>query len=131
MSEITQMATYAELRELALLSEASIDLQIQYWLTVTFATIVASFAARNALTRKLRLIVTALYLTATFMFVSRWYYKAIDLFQYSEMLEGIGGGGPIPVATIVSRIVLMLLGTLATVYFVYFRASRDNDEDHK
>ena len=100
MSKITQIATYAELRELALLSEASIDLQIQFWLTVTF------------------------------VFASRWYYKTIDLFQYQEMLKSLGDEGVTPVATIISRIILMLLGTLATVYFVYFRATSNNDEYH-
>ena len=37
-----------ELYELILLGEASIDSQFQLWLTCTFATIVASVAARQA-----------------------------------------------------------------------------------
>jgi hypothetical protein len=119
-----QQPSIAEIRELILMSEASIDYQIQFWLTVTFATIVASFAARRLLTKKLRALITALYLTATFVFASRWYYEVIDLLQYQDMLDEVGFENVDPLATAISRIVLMLLGTFATVYFVYFGASQ-------
>ncbi len=79
-----QQPTIAEIRELILLSEASIDYQIQFWLTVTFATIVASFAARNLLAPKLRALITSLYLTATFVFASRWYRSCVSPCKFSS-----------------------------------------------
>jgi len=108
-----------ELLELILLSEASIDLQVQLWLTATFATIVASFAARHQLTPKMRWIVSFLYVLATFVFASRWYYEVGDLLAYTEALAKAGIDNPMPFATGLSRIVLMSFGTLATLYFIH------------
>ena len=109
----------ADLLELILLGEASIDVQFQLWLTSTFATIVASFAGRHLLTTKMRWVVTVLYLLATFVFASRWYYDAWNITSYREMLTQVGFDNATPVATVASRVVLMLCGTLATVYFLH------------
>ena len=117
------MPTFAELHELVRLSEATIDSQFQFWLTVTFATIVATFAARNLLSRKLRLIVSALYLLSTVFFASCWYYAALDLFEYQRMLEELGFDTYTPFATIFTRLVLVLFGSAVTIYFVHFGAS--------
>ncbi len=116
---MTDSPTFAELRELVSLSEASIDSQFQFWLTVTFAIIVASFAARHLLSGKLRHVITFLYLLSTFVFASRWYYDYLDLVQYGEMLEALGFDVLIPFPTAISRILLMAIGTLVGIYFVY------------
>ena len=113
----------SELLELTLLSEAAIDTQVQFWLTATFATIVASVAGRSLLTPKLRALILSLYLTATFVFVSRWFYEANDLANYQEMLDHLGFENAAPGLTIIGRIVLMALGTCATAYFVYYDSS--------
>ena len=111
--------TFAELRELILLSEASIDYQFQFWLTVTFAIILASFFARNLISGKLRHVIAFLYLLSTFVFASRWYYKYLDLVQYGEMIEALGFEVLAPIPTAIGRILLMAAGTLAATYFVY------------
>ena len=112
----------AELLELIVLGEASIDVQFQLWLTSTFATIVASFAGRHLLTTKMRWVVTVLYLLATFVFASRAYYDAGNITLYREMLTQVGFENATPVATVVSRVALMLCGMLATVYFLHLDA---------
>ena len=119
--DIVQQPTIAELLELILMSEESIDTQFQFWLTTTFATIIASFAARDLLNRSMRMLISALYLSATFVFASRWYYEGVDLFRYGEMLDGLGFQSEVPVATAFSRVLLMSLGTLATIYFVHIQ----------
>jgi hypothetical protein len=116
----------SEILELTLLSEAAIDAQVQFWLTATFATIVASVVGRSLLTPKLRALVLSLYLTATFVFVSRWYYEANDLGNYQEMLDLIGYENKPPALTIIGRLVLMAFGTCATAYFVYFTRFNEN-----
>ena len=70
------------------------------------------------LTTKMRWIVSVLYVLATFVFVSRWYYDGVDLFAYRVLLRQAGIDDPIPIATLLSRLVLILSGTLATLYFV-------------
>ena len=113
-----------ELYELILLGEASIDAQFQLWLTCTFATIVASFVARNLLTRK---IVTALYLLVTFVYVSRWHYDGVVILAHREALYRAGLEHPSVFRTAVSRAVTMLFGTFATLYFVHLKPQSDRD----
>jgi len=101
------------------MSEASIDGQFQFWLSVTFAVIVASFAGRQFLVGHLRHVVAFLYLLSTFVFASRWYYDYLDLKTYGEMLQLLGHEALVPFATAASRITLMCVGTLSATYFVY------------
>ena len=114
-----EQPSIADLLELIMMAESSIDTQFQFWLTVTFATIVASFVARNLLTSKMRMITSALYLVATFVLASRWYYDAQDIVVYIEMLATLNYTNPPPIATSFSRMLLMVLGTFATIYFLY------------
>lgn len=67
--------TTGEILELMLIHEQFIDEQLEFWLTVSFATIVASFAGRDYMTKANRNIVIVLYLIATVVFVSRWFYE--------------------------------------------------------
>ncbi len=108
----------AELLEFILLHESVIDSQLQFWMTATFAIVVASFVARDFLTHRMRLIVSGLYLVATFVFASRWLYEVLDILVYANALSDLGISGTAPWATVVGRIVLMLFGTLVTIYFV-------------
>ena len=126
--DVAQQPTIAELLELILLSESSIDSQAQGWLTATFATIVASFVARNLLSRRMRFIVSGLYLSATFVFASRWYYDAVDISHYQNMLAVLGYESAPPLATAIGRIFLMATGTLATMFFVHFGATHHQDD---
>ncbi len=114
----------AELLEFIMLHESVIDSQLQFWMTATFAIVVASFAARDVLTHRMRLIVSGLYLVATFVFASRWLYEVLDILVYATALSDVGITMPAPLATIVGRIVLMSFGTLVTVYFVIVGSKR-------
>lgn len=116
--------TSAELLELLLLSEAAVDYQVEFWLTVSFATIVASFAARHLLTERIRWLVSFLYLASTFVFVSRWYYNAWDALMYNEVLASRGIEMPVGYVSGVARMILFLAGTIATVYFLHARIEK-------
>jgi hypothetical protein len=121
---VDQLST-GELLELILLGESSIDVQFQLWLTITFATIIAGFAARRLLTQPLRWALTVLYLLATFVVASRWYYDAQDIFTYRKLLEQAGFDAQPPVVTIASRVLLMFVGTLAAIYFLHTNSTDD------
>jgi hypothetical protein len=114
-----------ELLELILASEQFIDAQIEFWLTVTFATIVASFAGDKHLTTSNRIIISVLYLLATVLFMSRWYYEFTDLEIYFGLLGQRGVFPEEPLITIVSRVILVVVGTVATLYFVNTRSGQD------
>ena len=117
---MTNLPTFAELQELTTLSEASIDSQFQFWLTVTFAIIVASFAGRHVMTTTLKHITAFLYTLSTVVFASRWYYDYLDLRHYESLFIEIGHDPSPPLVTAFSRILLMSLGSIATLYFVYW-----------
>jgi len=123
------VATFAELQELVLLSEASIDSQFQFWLTATFAVIVASFIGSNLLTKTLRHIVALLYLLSTFVFASRWYHNYLDLMIYADMIQKLGFEVLVPYSTALSRIALMAMGTITAIYFVYSARHGGNGND--
>ncbi len=115
----------AELLEFILLHESVIDSQLQFWMTATFAIVVASFAARGVLTHRMRLLAAGLYLVATFVFASRGLYAVLNIVVYATALSDIGITAlPVPRATIVGRIVLMSFGTLMTLYFVIVSSNR-------
>ena len=108
----------ADLLELILLSEASIDYQVEFWLTVSFAAVVACFAAGDLLTKKMRWLISFLYLIATVVFASRWYYNAVEVLAYVEALKAQGVDIPVGYVSGVSRMVLFGCGTLATIFFL-------------
>ena len=107
-----------ELTELFFSRESVIDTQFQYWITFTFAVIVASFVAGNRLNRRLRVVVASLYAIATIVVVSRWYYVGQDLVAFIAQLREHGVAIGIPWITIASRVVLVALGSSAAIVFL-------------
>ncbi len=115
----------SEILQLMLQHEQFIDSQVEFWLTVTFATIVASFVGKNALTKAMRRIATVLYLVASAVFVSRMLYEAQDLLSYVDVLEIRGVSIDPPYITGIARYLLIILGVSATVYFVNFAQAKE------
>ncbi len=123
-----QMST-AELTELYLTIESAIYTQFEYWLTVTFAVVVASFVARTRLNRKLRLGLALLYALACVVLLSRWTYSGLDAAVFRAALLESGVVLRTPWVTIFSRLLLFALGTAAALYFLVSErpsASEDN-----
>ncbi len=115
----------SELLQLIIEHEQFIDSQVEFWLTVTFATIVASFVGSNALTKAMRRIATVLYLVASVVFVSRMFYEGLDLIGYMRVLEPRGVIINPPYITVIARLILIILGVSATVYFVNFSQKKE------
>ena len=72
----------AELLEIAMLLRDDLEDQFQFWLSITFAVIVASFIAGDRLRFSWRTIVGTLYLLATVLFAVRLSESAQNLMLY-------------------------------------------------
>ena len=112
--------TNAELFELATLVFSELELQFQYWLSVTFALLVASFVARKQLFRNVRITIAFLYTLSTAIAI----YRYISLGGNGSLIvdelatRGIPWRG-IDLRVGLTRIALMVLGTLATLWFLH------------
>lgn len=107
-----------ELTELFYNRGSAIDTQFQYWMTFTFAVIVARFVAGSRLSSRLRAVAAILYAIATLVVLSRWYYAGIDAGAYAEKLRELGISISVPWITVFSRGTLMVLGSSAAVFFL-------------
>jgi hypothetical protein len=108
----------AELLELWLIEQSEINLQFEFWLTVTFAVIVASFVAGRRLNRNLRIFVAFLYMLAVTVFVSRWYYAANEAGMIKAALIEAGVPVVTPWITVFARTLLVAIGTAAGITFL-------------
>ena len=113
----------AELPELVYLSSSVADTQFQYWLTVTFAVVVAAFAAGKHLDRNLRGIAVALYLLTSFILIARFFTLALGGTRWLAALDNVGVelARPAVDLVIVARILVFALGTVAASYFLLKR----------
>ena len=119
----------AELAELFFNRESVIDTQFQYWITITFAVIVANFVAGKRLSLRSRYVVSLLYALAVAVLVSRWSYVADDALQFRQQLEQMGVVLNFPLFTVISRVALVAFGTAATLIFLLSNWLRDDPSD--
>ena len=117
-----QLTTF-EYVETYFLASAATDAQFQYWLTVTFAVIVASFVAGDRLSRDLRWIVSGLYILACFVFVSRSFVYGATLIAAAEHLQTVGMADLVPTLGIwgYGKPLLFLVGTSAALWFLLLK----------
>jgi hypothetical protein len=93
--------------------------QFENWLTITFATIVAAFAARNRLTKQMKYLVTGLYLLATFTCASTYYAFVMSNIGFSDLAMNLGREPSVPWVAGAARISLVVLGVITTIYFIH------------
>ena len=110
----------AELLEIAMLLRDDLEDQFQFWLSITFAVIVASFIAGDRLRYSWRTIVGALYLLATVLFAVRLSESAQNLMLYlTPALERGAEWSNSGDVVFLLRAAVMLVGTCATIWFLY------------
>ena len=110
----------SSLLELQFLAEASIDVQFQAWMAVSFAVIVAAYSARRALTLEIRLAVVAVYLFAAYALFARWMTEVdrLDQIQNTLLERGVD---VLPVLFAPqARYTTYALGTLITVVAIFY-----------
>lgn len=108
----------AELTELYFLRESALEIQFQFWLYITFAAVVASFAAGNRLSKRSRLLVALLYVLAVGVIATRWYSYAVDVVIFRDALLESGVELTVANVTLVLRYCVVILGTLSAVMFL-------------
>ena len=117
--------TNSELLELVTFVFSELELQFQYWLSVTFALLVASFVARKQLSRNVRITIAILYTLSTAIAI----YRYISLGGNGNLIleelatRGIPWRG-IDIRVGLTRIGLMVLGTSATLWFLHSTYSK-------
>ena len=112
----------ADLLNLVLDQRTSIDLQFQFWLTITFAVIVASFIAGSRLVPKLRLLTALLYVLASAHITARWMYDGAAAQVWVAELARRGVVYQVPWIAAYLRMGLMLLGTVSALVFLFWHA---------
>ena len=105
-----------DLMSLLLDQRASIDLQFQFWLTITFAVLAAAFAAGHRLRRPMRWLAALLYAMASVHLALRWSYDGAVGIRWIEELVRRGIDIGIPWPAVYMRSALMLIGTVGTLY---------------
>ena len=114
----------AELAELFFLAKADADTQFQFWISITFAVIVASFVGEEHLTRKIRSLVAILYLLSTIV-LSILFVRAIIIangFGAALIEADVDFDDPLPnfvtVILGIGRLLLFLVGTGSALYVI-------------
>ena len=122
-----------EVLELLAVYEASIDSQVELWISLTFAAIAGSFLARQHLSKNFAHFLTSVYLLATIMVVARFALDAhrliVLLESYPFMADAFPGW-----ANFFAPIVwtLMSIGTAGCVFCIYhFRSLGDSSTEQK
>lgn len=108
----------ADLVNLVLTQRGSIDLQFQFWLTITFAVIVAAFSAGDRLAFRLRLLVAVLYFLASAHLMTRWMFDGTVAERWVGILVSRGVDIGVPWIAVFLRLLLMVVGTVAALVFL-------------
>ena len=113
----------AELTEIIFLARSSMDTQFQFWVSITFAAVVAGFIAGDRLTQRMRYVAASLYALAALVLILRFFDAARTVVSVGDALREAGvtifpGVGPVVVVLVVSRYLLFGLGTAAALYFL-------------
>lgn len=111
----------ADLLEIFLEVNQDIDTQFQFWISITFAVLVASFVADERLSRFERAVVTVLYLCAATILLQR-YMSALSHLQYVlRLFDANDFTRPaVPEVAGALRLILLTLGSLIAAVSVIF-----------
>ncbi len=110
-----------ELLSMLLQIHADMDAQFQFWISISFAVLIASFVAGEKLSPAGRVVIALLYVSAIAVFVMR-YERAFDYFQYVlELYETTGVANPrsgVGIGPL--RRTVFLLGSVVTALSILF-----------
>lgn len=97
--------------------------QFQYWLSVSFAAIVASFMGANRLTNKARVILTILYSFAVITFLLAYLAYLEGVIVTTNLMAQRGAEIMMPSSygpfLLFSRTLIFVLGTVTTIWFIH------------
>jgi hypothetical protein len=116
--------TNEELIQLYDVVTGSVNAQFELWITITFAVIIASYLAGHRLARSLQYIIATLY-TAVSLLLYLMLLSAVQFSQQFDLNLGVSSESKVVLAVVVLRTVVWILGTIATIVFV-FKGHKDD-----
>jgi hypothetical protein len=122
MKEVPVELSYFQLLQMVDVSINRLESVFQFWLSATFAAIVAGHLAGDKLTKVYAAMLSSLYLVFTFSVVVRMMTWRDTLKRYFDALTEIRGeqGGAAMVDLVNNSIwATVMLGTVATVVFIW------------
>lgn len=110
----------AELLEIIVIAFSELEALFQYWLSVTFALLVASFVAKEYFSNNVRIIIGTLYTVSTAIAVYRYTILGVNGLMLVDELSsrGVQWAG-INVWVGGARVALIVLGSITTIWFLY------------
>ena len=103
----------------------SVNAQFELWLTITFAVIIASYLAGHRLARSLQYLMATLYTVVSVLL----YLMLLRAVQFSQQFDALTVGAfsesNVVLAIAVLRTSAWILGTIATIVFI-FKGQKDD-----
>ena len=98
------------------------DRNFEFWISASFAVILAFHFSGARLTTLMYRLITFLYLSATVLFMSRWSVAAMQYAAFRQQLIDMGASIEVSndareIIITVAYVIVILLGTIGTVYF--------------
>ena len=112
--------TAADALEIVMLLREEAQRSFEYWLTISFAFIAATFLGRKLLTSRVSLAFGALYILTVALLIARYIASGITADRYLALaIEQ--GAEPFVDSTSVTylRVVVFAAGTLSALWFLY------------
>jgi hypothetical protein len=127
--ENRDLSTY-EILDLIGTETSQVDAAFEFWLTITFAFVVAAFAARTRFSMRLKLLVSSLYLVASAVFILKYVgdLSAVQtltatLPETAPNLFNIPGG-----LSHLLRFALYVVGTIAAIVYLFLPGTIDSED---
>ena len=117
--------------EMILLYDAvtgGVNAQFELWITITFAVIIASYLAGHRLAKSLQYVIATLYLAVSVLL----YLMLLGAVRFSQQFEvelGASSESNLVLAIVVLRTAVWILGTIATISFIFVRHKDDTKND--
>ncbi len=118
-----------ETLEIVLLLREEAQRSFEYWLTISFAFIAATFIGKNMLKPKVAMVSGALYLLTVTLLIARYIASGATADRYLAIAIA-QGAEPFVDSTFVTvlRLLVFVAGTSCTLWFLYLNA-RDRASD--
>ncbi len=112
-----------ETLEIVLLLREEAQRSFEYWLTISFAFIAATFIGKNMLKPKVAMVSGALYLLTVTLLIARYIASGATADRYLAIAIA-QGAEPFVDSTLVTvlRLLVFLAGTVSTLWFLYLNA---------
>ena len=122
---MSEKLTNEELIQLYDVVTGGVSAQFELWITITFAVIIASYLAGHRLAKSLQYLIAALYTAVSALL----FLMLLSAVQFSQQFDGpnlgVSSESNLVLAVVVLRIAVWMLGTIATIVFI-FKGHKDD-----